>query len=450
MKNQSKKDTSKPKPKVQKRRLIYLDNNSTTEPCSQALKAHMDWFCSFNPSSDSKIAKPYKVLLENAQELILNHCGVSSATHSVIFTSGASESNCYILRACAGAYKKKLIEKESSLLPHIIISATEHKTTMDCIKDLLELGDIQVSIVSPTIYGNVLPKDIEKEIRSNTCLISVMYANNEIPIINNIPEIGELAHRYKIPLHTDAVQMFGKYKIDVKRQHIDALSASAHKFYGPKGVGLLILNKDLIDGYKLTAQISGSQQHGLRGGTENIAGIASMLAAFKVAHSNRKTKNEKLHELRERLISALESEYKIAEYVDYLDDDNIYDTKLDKTRSKKEPVELIILGPPRSKKAFILPNTVLLAVCKNEGRPFCNVELKKYLDQNGVVVSIGSACNTDSPHASHVIEAIGAPSVVRRGVIRISLSDYTTAGEIDEAAKLIIRGIEDQCKALRH
>ena len=122
-----------------------------------------------------------------------------------------------------------------------------------------------------------------------------MYANNEIPIINNIREIGEIAHRHSIPMHSDCVQIFGKYKIDIKNDNIDALSASAHKFYGPKGIGLLIINTQLIEGYKLTAEINGSQQNGLRGGTENVAGICSMLTALKNAFTKRKEKNIHLY-----------------------------------------------------------------------------------------------------------------------------------------------------------
>jgi cysteine desulfurase len=448
--------------------VVYLDNNGTTLVCQPAKKIHAEWLSCYNPSSDSKIAKPAKKVLEKAIDAILAHCGVSTATHTAVFTSGGTESNCFIIKACCRAYKKKLIERGSEMLPHIIVSAIEHHSIMQCVSDLVEAGEIDVSYVQPTIYGNIMPADVEKEIKNNTCLISIMYANNEIPVINNIKEIGEVAHKNRIPLHSDCVQIFGKYKIDIVRDNIDALSAAGHKFYAPKGIGLLILNNTLIEGYGLTAEISGTQQHGLRGGTENIAGIASMLTALKWAFVNRKNKNLKLYALRTRLLEKLAKHYKFANYADYVYEEtkeggkpkktSVLGVKTDKAREKtkldsdiddkKKNLELISLGPPEDKKGFILPNTVLISVCKNKGRPFCNIELKKFLDGRGYVISIGSACHTNSEKASHVLTAIGAPPVVKRGVIRISFGDFNTASEVDKFVSVLRQGIEKQCSDL--
>lgn len=418
---------------------VYFDNNATTLICQPAKKVHTEWLSCYNASSDSKIAKPAKALLEKAQDVILAHCGVSSATHTALFTSGATESNCLIIKSCVKAYKKKLIEKGSELKPHVIASELEHHSIRECLADLEESGDIEVTLVEPTIYGNVLADDVEKSIRPNTCLITVMFANNEVPVINNIEDIGAIAHKHRIPLHSDCVQIFGKYKIDVKKNNIDALSASAHKFYGPKGVGVLIIDNNLIEGYGLTAEIHGSQQHGLRGGTENIAGIASMMVALKTAFQNRKSKNQKLFKLRDTLLSKLAKVYKIANYSDYLDD----------SKTDKEDIELISLGPPEDKKGFILPNTALLSIAKNRGKPFCNVELKKFLDSKNFVVSIGSACLTKSDKASHVLTAIGAPPVIKRGVIRISFGDNNTIEEINKFVKALQQAIDKQCADLK-
>jgi len=418
---------------------VYFDNNATTLICQPAKKVHTEWLSCYNASSDSKIAKPAKALLEKAQDVILAHCGVSSATHTALFTSGATESNCLIIKSCVKAYKKKLIEKGSELKPHVIASELEHHSIRECLADLEESGDIEVTLVEPTIYGNVLADDVEKSIRPNTCLITVMFANNEVPVINNIEDIGAIAHKHRIPLHSDCVQIFGKYKIDVKKNNIDALSASAHKFYGPKGVGVLIIDNNLIEGYGLTAEIHGSQQHGLRGGTENIAGIASMMVALKTAFQNRKSKNQRLFKLRDTLLSKLAKVYKIANYSDYLDD----------SKTDKEDIELISLGPPEDKKGFILPNTVLLSIAKNRGKPFCNVELKKFLDSKNFVVSIGSACLTKSDKASHVLTAIGAPPVIKRGVIRISFGDNNTIEEINKFVKALQQAIDKQCADLK-
>jgi len=413
---------------------IYFDNNATTIICQPAKKIYMGWIGCYNASSDSKIAKPAKQMLNKAIDDILAHCNVSTATHTAIFTSGATESNCLMIRSTVKAYKKKLIEKGSELKPHIITSAMEHHSIVECLKDLEDCGDIDVSYISPTIYGNILADDVAKEIRPNTCLITIMFANNEVPVINNIEDIGILAHKNRIPLHSDCVQIFGKYKVDMLANNIDALSASAHKFYGPKGMGVLIINNKLIEGYGLTAEINGSQQHGLRGGTENIPGIASTIIALKWNFTNRKKKNQKLFKMREHLLDKLSKNYIFGDYVDYVNEDK-----------KHSDLELVSLGPPADKQGFILPNTVLLSIAKNKGKPFCNVELKKYLDAKNCIVSIGSACLTSSDKASHVLSAIGAPPVIKRGVIRISFGDYNAIGEIDKFLTVLKEGIEKQC-----
>lgn len=418
---------------------IYFDNNGTTLINETAKKEYIKWISCYNASTDSKVAKPARLLLEKAKDTILAHCGVSSATHTAVFTSGATESNCLIIRSCVKAYKKKLNERGSDLLPHIIISAMEHPSIITCVKDLVEAGDVESSQIQPTIYGNILPIDVEKEIKPNTCLISIMYANNEVPVINNIREIGEIAHKHRIPLHTDCVQIFGKYKINIKRDNIDALSSSAHKYYGPKGIGLLIVCNNLIEGYGLTGEINGTQQNGLRGGTENIAGIASMMVALKNAFIKRKEKNEKLYKLRVRLLEKLSKSYEFVDFSNYVYNDN---------ENEKKDIELISLGPPEDKKGFILPNTILLAICKNRGRPFCNIDLKKYLDKKGIVISIGSACSTTSAKASHVLNSIGATPVVKRGVIRISFGDNNTVKEVDKFCVELVNAIKAQCDDL--
>lgn len=418
---------------------VYLDNNATTLICQPAKKVHIEWLSCYNASSDSKIAKPARALLAKAQDVILAHCGVSSATHTALFTSGATESNCLIIKSCVKAYKKKLMEKGSELKPHVVASELEHHSIRECISDLEESGEIEVTLVEPTIFGNILADDVEKSIRPNTCLITVMFANNEVPVINNIEEIGAIAHKHRIPLHSDCVQVFGKYKIDIKKNNIDALSASAHKFYGPKGVGVLIIDNNLIEGYGLTAEIHGSQQHGLRGGTENVAGIASMMMALKTAFQNRKSKNQRLFKMREALLTKLSKIYKMGSYINYAED----------SKKSLDDVELVSLGPPNDKKGFILPNTVLISIAKNRGKPFCNIELKKFLDSKNFVVSIGSACLTKSDKASHVLTAIGAPPVIKRGVIRVSFGDNNTMDEINKFVKILQQAIDRQCTDLK-
>lgn len=478
-------------------KVVYLDNNSTTLQCDASKKVHTQWLSCYNPNSDSKIAKPAKLLIEKSCDAILHHCGVSDATHICIFNSGASEGNCYIIRACVKAYKKKLAEKASRLKPHVVIGSTEHSSSMECVKDLVEEGEIDVTYVPTTMYGNILAEDLEACIRVNTCLVSIMAANNEIPIINNITELSAVAHKRRVPFHCDTVQLFGKIKINVEKHGIDCLTASAHKFYGPKGVGIMVISRALIEGYQLTGQINGHNNFGhLRAGTENVPGIAATLAALQWCFREREKKNKKLLSLRNTLLSKLEDYFNFGDYANYLDgapmketnDTNDVtggkkvtkkrlteynpdskkdsDTKKDSTKKrvvkvddeeqvegvpdKKRPknpeIELLSLGPPKDATSFILMNTVLLSVCKPHGKSFCNVKLKHFLDSKGIIVSIGSACLTDSPKASHVLDAIGAPNVVKRGVIRISMSDHTTMRDINVFVAALREGIDKQLK----
>jgi cysteine desulfurase len=428
--------------------LIYCDANGTTKICGPAKKTYLNWIECYNPATSSKFAKPAKALMDSARDSILAHCNVNTAKYTAVFTSGASESNCFIIRACVKAYKRKLLERDSEFKPHIILSAVEHNASIECAEDLKECGEADVTYVEPTIYGNILPQDVKEAIRPNTCLISIMYANNEIPVINNIKEIGEIAHKHSIPLHTDAVQIFGKSRINLEDENIDALSATAHKFYGPKGVGVIIVNNLLIEGYNLRGEINGTQQGGLRGGTENVPAVASMMEALKHTFTHRKAKNVKLYSLRTRLLERLAESYPIVPYMNYLSEDS-HKYQSSKKAEPRQNVELINLGPPEDKKAFILPNTVLLAICKNKGKPFCNIELKEFLDKHNIVISIGSACNTASSKASHVLDAIGGPPIVKRGVVRISFGDDNTLAEVEKVCKYIVLGIQDQCKDLK-
>lgn len=418
--------------------IIYLDNNATTLISQPAANVYKQWLSCYNASSDSKVAEPAKKVIEKATDLILSHCKVSSATHTVVFTSGATESNCFIIKSCIKAYTRKLIEKKVTELPHVITSTMEHHSILECLKSIEKNHEAEVTYISPTIYGLILPEDIEKEIKPHTCLISVMLANNEVPVINNLEEIGKVAHRRKVPVHSDCVQIFGKYRIDMEKHNIDALSASAHKFCGPKGIGLLIVKNQLIEGYGLEAEIHGSQQHGLRGGTENVPAIASMAVALRIAFVKRKEKNNKLFALRAHLLESLAKWYKFGKFEDYVEGkqhDNDY--------------ELVSLGPSEDQKAFILPNTVFISLAKNRGKPFCNVKLKNMLDKKNVVVSIGSACLTKSDSASHVLTAIGAPPVIKRGVLRISFGDHNTMKDVNDFVKIYRSCVESQLEDLK-
>jgi cysteine desulfurase len=407
--------------------VVYLDNNGTTKMCREGKNAMIAWLDSgSNPSSDSIISKKSAVLIDHAKKYINKHCGVN---YKVVFTSGASESNCLILRSVADSYYQFTKKK-----PHIITSATEHKSVIVCCNELLERGRANITYIEPNGYGCIDPSLVEKAITHNTALISIMAANNELGCINNIKQIGEIAAKHKVPCHTDAVQIFGKYKLPMK--HIDAMSVSFHKLYGPMGLGLLLLNPQLVEGYALKGQISGSQQESLRGGTENVPAIASAIAAMKHTFNNRDMKNKKMSLQKKKIIHGLEQVLPLGKYKNYFS----------KSHPKRD--EFLVLGPECNgnyKKPNVLPNTILLSIVKNTaGEPFCNINLKKFLYKKNIIVSIGSACSTKELSASHVLYAIKAPEVVRRGVIRISLSDNTTNKDISMFLKALIAGIRKQ------
>ena len=425
-----------------KEKCIYFDNNGTTLICSKAEKIMMKWLKCYNPSSDFTLANGAKKLLKYAEEYIEDHCHTANK-YTIIFTSGATESNCSIIRMIADAYYSNFFEK-----PHIVTSLMEHKSIISCLQSLEKMGIVEVTYVIPTIHGVITPTSIKEAIKDNTCLVTIMYANNELGTINDIPAIAKITHttsngKFKIPFHTDAVQLFGKHRIKLLGENkngdmdIDVLSMSFHKLYGPKGIGLLIIKKDLIaqDGFGLNALITGSQQYGLRGGTENIPAIAGGIEALKHTFKNRKEKNKHLLKLKKLMLDLLSKKYKFSDYRDYIDYPN------DKDRDK---IELVLLGPPNYEKK-VLPNTILLSIVKNKGKNFCNVKFKKKLNKNGIAISIGSACLTDDKKSSHVLDSINAPDIIKRGVIRISFSDDNTESEVKRFVKVFNKLLKEEC-----
>jgi cysteine desulfurase len=420
-----------------KTNVIYLDNNGTTKLCKEGRDAMITWLDSrANPSSDSIIAKNSKELMSYARKYISTHCGGSYNKYTVVFTSGASESNCFMLRSVVDAYKN-----HTGKIPHIITSATEHKSIVQCCNSLNANGSANITYIEPNAYGCISSDLVKKAITPNTALITIMSANNELGCINDIKKLGCLAREHKIPFHTDAVQLFGKYRINMARDNINALSMSFHKLYGPMGLGLLIISNDLINGYGLKSQISGTQQNELRGGTENVPAVASAIASMKHTFTNRDGKNKKMYMQKKKIIFELERVLPLGKYKNYFE--------------KKKPTrdEFLVMGPECNKdykKPNVLPNTIMLSFVKNVGYgtdkyvPFCNVNLKKYLNRKNIIISIGSACSTSSKEASHVIYSIKAPDVVRRGIVRISLSDDTTSAEINTFIHELIVAVKKQ------
>lgn len=428
---------------------VYLDANGTTDISPKVANILTKWVnCAANPSSTSKFAAKSRQVIDAARRELIEHCNAKKYT--LLYTSGATESNCTIIRSTVCAYNR--IRK---VKPTVVVSAIEHESIISCCESLVEDDMADVVYVKPNCEGSIPLLAIEQVIESGApiALISVMFANNEIGTINNVQQIGALAHDNNIPFHCDAVQGFGKYQIDLERNNIDALSASFHKFYGPMGLGLLFIKNELIEGYQLHGMINGKQQDSLRGGTENVPAIAASSIALRDAFHNREYKNQKLANLRARLIDGLGKIYPIGSYPNHVmraqtQEVDAYQIEFDKANNgfvpprrgaeqhleALPPVEIVIMGPPANKPSRYLPNTVLFSIVKNifdKKGPFCNVKLRSDLDKMGFVVSIGSACNTASKDISHVLKALACPAVVGRGVIRVSLSDCTTAAEID-------------------
>lgn len=401
-----------------KTKIIYLDNNGTTTPCDESIKWMNEWLKhQANPSGNSNPSIAAKNMIEKGRGIVRKCCNAED--YEVIFTSGGSESNCLIIRSIIKGWKNILNET-----PHVISTETEHKSIIKCLREMETRKEIELTLIEPTQYGIVHPKNIEAAIQKNTALISVIYANNEIGCINPMAQIGQIALKYNIPFHTDAVQQFGKTPPDLKNLNISAMSATFHKLYGPQGIGIAVIAKDLIDGFALTGEISGTQQSGMRGGTEPVAGIAGAMGALLCNNKNRVKKNEKLLKLRNHILDCFAKNFDMYDYKDYY----ALDPEFLAGSEYRDRQGILILGPPKESNKY-MPNTILLSVIDHKD-DFCNGLFKKILHSFGIIVSIGSACNTSSTKGSHVLESIFAPDVVVRGTIRISLGDNNTSADV--------------------
>lgn len=354
--------------------------------------------------------------------------------YKVIFTSGASEANSTILRSTVDAYIDVTVTDNTpssgKSRPHIIISEIEHRSLLDIAKSFEERGIATVSYIAPTKLGYINPADVEAAISFNTCIICIMHANNETGAINNIRAIGKIAHSHNIPLHCDTVQTFGKFTINPIEMHIDSFCISFHKFHGPPGVGALIVRQNFLAGYKLQPLIFGSQNEGLRGGTENLPGIGASYTALAYTMVDRLSKNAKMLRLKKSIMRSLERKYTVSTYADY-SNGNVSTTN----------VQLVYLT---TDQPFYLPNTLMIAVIKKTQPYVCNSDMKNELEARGIVVSVGSACNTANDKASHVLYAMNVDSFIRKGALRISLGDDTTDDDCDQFTSAFITIVDRQ------
>ena len=361
---------------------IYADNAATTKMSRTAIDAMLPYMEELygNPSSLYSIGQQAKEGLENAREQVAKCLGCDAK--EIIFTSGGSEAdNQAILSASRiGAKKGK---------KHIISTAFEHHAVLHTLKKLEGEG-FSVTLLPVHENGIVTAEQVAEAIRPDTCLVTVMFANNEIGTIQPIPEIGTVCHEAGVLFHTDAVQAAGHLPIDVQAMHIDLLSLSAHKFHGPKGVGVLYARR----GIALTNVIhGGAQERGKRAGTENIPGICGAAAAFEEACVNMEKNAVSVAAMRDKLIEEL--------------------TKIPHS---------ILNGDPKRR----LPGNVNLCFEGIEGE-----SLLLLLDAKGIAASSGSACTSGSLDPSHVLLALGRPHEVAHGSLRLSLCEYNTEMEVD-------------------
>lgn len=378
---------------VNMKKLIYLDNAATTKTSEEVVAAMLPYFTEYygNPSSVYEFASESKKAVSNARRTIAETLGAQE--NEIYFTAGGSEADNWALKATAEAYQSKG--------KHIITTKIEHHAILHT-AEYLEKRGFEITYIGVDENGVVKVDELEKAIRPDTILISVMFANNEIGTIQPIKEIGEIAKKHGVLFHTDAVQAYGQLPINVDELHIDMLSSSGHKLNGPKGIGFLYIRK----GVKIRSFVhGGAQERKRRAGTENVPGIVGYGKAAEIAAKTMKERTAKEIELRDHLIDRVLAE------VPY--------TRLNGHRTNR------------------LPNNANFSFQFVEGE-----SLLILLDNNGICGSSGSACTSGSLDPSHVLLAIGLPHEIAHGSLRLTLSAETTMEDIDFVVDCIKQIIE--------
>ena len=372
---------------------VYADNAATTKMSKTAISAMTDYYENIyaNPSSLHSAGQEAKEALEDARARVAACLGADP--REIYFTSGGSEADnqAIVSAAMLGRSKCKM---------HIISTAFEHHAVLHTLEKLKKEG-FEITLLDVSQGHNITAQQVRDAIREDTCLVTCMYANNEIGSVLPIAEIGAVCKEKGVLFHTDAVQAAGHIAIDVKAQNIDMLSLSAHKFHGPKGVGALycrrgILLRNLIEG--------GAQERGKRAGTENIPGIRGLAAALEEACANLEENTAKVTALRDKLIEGL--------------------SKIPHSALNGDPVNR-------------LPGNVSFCFEGIEGE-----SLLLYLDALGVCASSGSACTSGSLDPSHVLLAIGRVHDVAHGSLRLSLCHYNTDEEVEHILTVVPQVVE--------
>lgn len=369
--------------------MIYMDNAATTRMSERAFEAMRPFFMEqyANAAGTYSFANASKEAVENARKQIARVIGAK--TTEIFFTCGGTESDNWALKGVAQAYAAKG--------RHIIISAIEHHAILHSAQALEKQG-WEVTVLPVDETGMVSVETLEAAIREDTVLVSIMAANNEIGTIEPLEAIGAVCRKHGVLFHTDAVQAFAHIPLDVEAMHIDLLSASGHKFHGPKGVGFLYVRK----GVRLTPFMDGgAQEKKRRAGTTNVAGIVGMGAAAEEAAANMEAAMKKVSAVRDHIIERIEKE------IPYC--------RLNGHRTQRLPGNV----------------NVCFRFIEGEG-------MLMLLDAHGVCASSGSACTSGSLDPSHVLLAIGLPHEIAHGSLRLSLSEATTMEEADKAVDALL------------
>ena len=369
---------------------IYLDYAATTPTHPEVVKAMLPYFTEVfgNPSGIYTCGQEAKGAIEEARSKVADLIGARD--EEIVFTSGGTEADNFALKGVAFANQNKG--------NHIITSSIEHHAVMETGK-FLERRGFRVTYLPVDGYGLVDPDDVRKVITDKTILISVMHANNEVGTIEPITEIGKIAKETGIYFHTDAVQTVGHIPVNVNELRVDLLSMSAHKLYGPKGVGALYIRK----GTKLVSHMhGGGQERERRASTENVPGIVGFGRAAELAQREMSEEANRLAYLRNQLIKGLQEQIG----------------------------HIHLNGHPLRR----LPNNVNVSVDFVEGESMC-----LNLDMEGVCVSTGSACSSSSLESSHVLLAMGLPPEQARGLLRLTLGKWTTEEEIARVVEVLPR-----------
>ncbi len=373
---------------------IYLDHAATTPVAPEVLEAMLPYFTERygNSASLYSLGMQSREAVEDARKIVAD--ALNASKNEIIFTSGGTESDNMALRG--------VVKSNSGSRKHLLATPIEHHAVLETLEKLEHEG-YELEMIPVDSVGLVDPLEVQKRLRSDTLLVSVMHANNEIGTVQPIREIGSLCRERGVIFHTDAVQAFGKLLIDVKEMNIDLLSVSAHKFYGPKGVGALYLRR----GVSLSRfQEGGDQERGRRGGTLNVPGIVGLGRAAEISINEMEQEAARLTCLREYFFNKLT--------------DNITGITVNGSRVHRLPmnVHVCIEG--------VHGESILLS-----------------LDTAGICASAGSACSSGSQDPSHVLKAIGVPRDLARSALRMTMGKTTTIKTIDYVVESLAQSVKE-------